>query len=217
MGAQSMEAVECVRVKENAVEYSPSAAVLPQFAKGNMKMDKGSYEEIIDVNENILNESPVKKMVSSVKKQIKKDKEVSDASPVKNPTPKKKSPLKEKKSPKKVVSDEEMETDEVETKPSPEKVKKPLSNFFTPKSASNKKTKIPTPEVKNDPATPVAAKPKNAFSSFFSPKSGNSKRNEGGSDYDAKVMATSCHPVEDSFWSRGEATPFLALAKTLEV
>merc|ERR1712233_236530 len=71
----------------------------------------------------------------------------------------KKVSLKETKTPKKVVSDEEMETDEVETKPSPEKVKKPISNFFTPKSASNKKTKIPTPEVKNDPVTPVAAKP----------------------------------------------------------
>jgi len=164
-------------------------------------------------------ESPVKKMVSSVKKQIKKDKEVSSPSPVKNPTPKKKSPLKEKKaSPKKIVSDEEMETEDVETKPkpSPEKAKKPISNFFTPKSGGSSKSKVPTPEVKKDPATPVAAKPKNAFSSFFSPKAGSAKRNEGGSDYDAKVMAASYHPVDDSFWARGEQTPFLALAKTLE-
>merc|ERR1719193_2407300 len=162
-------------------------------------------------------ESPVKKMVSSVKKQIKKDKEVSSSSPVKNPTPKKKSPLKEKKhSPEKTVPEEEMETEDVKAKPSPEKAKKPISNFFTPKAAGGSKAKIPAPEVKKDPATPVSAKPKNAFSSFFSPKAGSAKRNEGGSDYDAKVMAACYHPVDDSFWARGEQTPFLALAKTLE-
>merc|ERR1719193_2260132 len=162
-------------------------------------------------------ESPVKKMVSSVKKQIKKDKEVSSSSPVKNPTPKKKSPLKEKKpSPVETVPEEKMETEDVKPKPSPEKAKKPISNFFTPKAAGGSKAKIPAPEVKKDPATPVSAKPKNAFSSFFSPKAGSAKRNEGGSDYDAKVMAACYHPVDDSFWARGEQTPFLALAKTLE-
>ena len=30
------------------------------------------------------------------------------------------------------------------------------------------------------------------------------------------MLASSYHPVDDSFWTRGEATPFLALAKTLE-
>merc|ERR1719312_1243040 len=161
-------------------------------------------------------ESPVKKMVSSVKKQIKKDKEVSSPSPKKNPTPKKKSPLKDKKaSPTKTESDEEMETD-VEPKPSPEKVKKPISNFFTPKASAGSKSKVPTPEVKEDPATPSSStKSKGGFTSFFS-KSGSSKRNEGGNDYDKKVMLTKYHPVEDSFWTKGEATPFLALAKTLE-
>jgi len=163
-------------------------------------------------------ESPVKKMVTSVKKQMKKDAKES-TSPVKNPTPKKKSPLKEKKpTPKPEPSDEEMETEESvpEVKPSPEKKKeKPVSSFFTPKVAGTK-SKTATPEVKADPATPVAAKPKNAFSSFFSPKAGAAKRNEGGTDYDQKVMATQYHPVDDSFWARGEATPFLALAKTLE-
>merc|ERR1719318_1283092 len=163
-------------------------------------------------------ESPVKKMVTSVKKQMKKDAKES-TSPVKNPTPKKKSPLKEKKpSSKPEPSDEEMETEESvpEVKPSPEKKKeKPVSSFFTPKVVGSK-SKTATPEVKADPATPVAAKPKNAFSSFFSPKAGAAKRNEGGTDYDQKVMATQYHPVDDSFWTRGEATPFLALAKTLE-
>merc|ERR1712088_998873 len=42
------------------------------------------------------------------------------------------------------------------------------------------------------------------------------KRNEGGADYEKKVLASSYHPVDDSFWNRDEATPFLALAKTLE-
>jgi len=162
-------------------------------------------------------ESPIKKMVSSVKKQIKKDaKEVASPSPVKNPS-KKKSPLKEKKpSPKKIESDEEMETEDVEKKPSPEKPKKPISNFFTPKSGNDSKAKVASTDIKEEPGTPVAAKPKNAFASFFSPKAGSAKRNEGGSDYEKKVMAVSYHPVDDSFWARGEQTPFLALAKTLE-
>merc|ERR1712088_1217011 len=42
------------------------------------------------------------------------------------------------------------------------------------------------------------------------------KRNEGGADYEKKVLASSYHPVDDSFWTRGEPTPFLAIAKTLE-
>eukprot|EP00092_Neocalanus_flemingeri_P021031 GFUD01022785.1.p1 GENE.GFUD01022785.1~~GFUD01022785.1.p1 ORF type:complete len:1006 (-),score=309.99 GFUD01022785.1:132-3149(-) len=161
-------------------------------------------------------ESPVKKMVSSVKKQLKKDAKES-TSPIKKLSPKK-SPLKEKKSsPKPEPSDEEMDTEE--TKPSAEKPKKEKSvnSFFTPKSGGSK-SKINTPEVKADPATPVAAaaKPKNAFASFFSPKPGAAKRNEGGSDYEKKVMVSKYHPVDDSFWVRDEPTPFLALAKTLE-
>merc|ERR1719376_1709153 len=120
--------------------------------------------------------------------------------------------------------------------------KKPLSNFFTPKSAKAKSKVGKTEEVEekqekeeveekvtaketdvkdSSPKSkaPVAeSKPKSAFAGFFSPKTtpGGAKRNEGGSDYEKKVLASSYHPVDDSFWTRGEATPFLALAKTLE-
>jgi hypothetical protein len=115
-----------------------------------------------------------------------------------DPASKKKSPLKEKKpTPKAEPSDEEMETEEsvVETISSPEKKKeKPVRSFFTLK-ASGTKSKTITPEVKADPATPVAAKSKNAFASFFSPNSGAAKMNEGGTDYDQKVMAVKYHPA----------------------
>jgi len=223
-------------VIESDEESSPVKKPSPKKKKGVIESDddspvkktptgrkKKAVIESDDEDENSpaksdkkVQESPVKKMVTSVKKQMKKD--AKETSPVKNPSSKKKSPLKEKKpTPKPEPSDEEMETEErVETKPSPEKKKeKPVSSFFTPK-ASGTKSKTATPEVKADPATPVAAKPKNAFASFFSPKAGAAKRNEGGNDYDQKVMAAKYHPVDDSFWARGEATPFLALAKTLE-
>ena len=73
-----------------------------------------------------------------------------------------------------------------------------------------------TTEVMNNSATPVQAKPNNESSSFFSQKAVSAKRNEGGHDYDSKVMNATYHPMDDSFWERGELTPFLALAKTLE-
>ena len=122
--------------------------------------------------------------------------------------------------------------------------KKPMSNFFTPKSSKAKSKVEKTEEVQEeqekeeveekvtiketdvkdgsptakDPAPAVENKPKAAFAGFFSPKTtpGGAKRNEGGADYEKKVLATSYHPVDDSFWTQGEPTPFLALAKTLE-
>jgi len=98
----------------------------------------------------------------------------------------------------------------VETPKSPEK-SKPVSNFFTPKAA-NQKVKEESPK----PNTEKETKPKAAFASFFSPKPGSAKRNEGGLDYNKKVQASSYNPVEASFWAKDEATPYLALAKTLE-
>merc|ERR1719362_2028252 len=117
-----------------------------------------------------------------------------------------------------------------------------MINFFTPKSSKTKSKVEKTEEVQDnkekeeveekvtiketdakdgspkakDPA--AENKPKAAFAGFFSPKPtpGGAKRNEGGADYEKKVLASSYHPVDDSFWARGEATPFLALAKTLE-
>jgi len=208
--------------KKGVIESDDDSPVKKETPKGRKKKavieSDDEDEESPAKSAKKVKESPVKKMVTSVKKQIKKDAKDS-SSPLKKETTKK-SPLKEKKSPPKPEpSDEDMDTEEsVETKPSPEKSgkkDKPVSSFFTPKSGGSK-SKLPAPEVKSDPATPVAAKPKNAFSSFFSPKPGAAKRNEGGSDYDKKVMASKYHPVDDAFWAREEPTPFLALAKTLE-
>ena len=101
--------------------------------------------------------------------------------------------------------------------PKPQK-KTSVSNFFSPKPSSSKSKTEVKPEVKSEPSTPVAAesKKKNAFAGFFSPKPGGPKRNEGGTDFNLKVSASSFHPVESAFWARGEPTPFLALARTLE-
>jgi len=207
--------------KKGVIESDDDSPVkkTPTGRKKKAVIESDDEDEKSPAKSKKVEESPVKKMVSSVKKQMKKDAKET-TSPMKNPSPKKKkSPLKEKKaSPVKELSDEEMETEEnAKAQPSPEKIteKKPISSFFTPKTAGPK-SKVPTPEVKTDPATPVAEKPKNAFASFFSPKPGASKRNEGGTDFEKKVMQTKYHPVDDSFWARGEATPFLALAKTLE-
>ena len=128
------------------------------------------------------------------------------ASPKKTSTTKKVSPKKEspKKSPKK-------EKDS----PKKEKSKASVSNFFSPKSSGSKNKG--DKDVKAEPSTPTAEKkPKNAFAGFFSPKPGSAKRNEGGSDYEVKVKASSYHPIDAAFWTREEPTPFLALAKTLE-
>merc|ERR1711892_1091870 len=208
--------------KKGVIESDDDSPVKKETLKGKKKKavieSDDEDEESPAKSAKKVKESPVKKMVTSVKKQIKKDAKDS-YSPLKKETAKK-SPLKEKKSsPKPEPSDEDLDTEEsVATKPSPEKSgkkDKPVSSFFTPKSGGSK-SKLPAPEVKSDPATPVAAKPKNAFASFFSPKPGAAKRNEGGSDYDKKVMASKYHPVDDAFWAREEPTPFLALAKTLE-
>ena len=132
----------------------------------------------------------------------------------------KKSPLKKERSPKKEKSpspkkENSKEIPKKETKSSPKQEKKNVSSFFSPKPGKSKEVKD-EPNVKSEPSTPSAEKKsKNAFAGFFSPKAG-SKRNEGGSDYEKKVMASQYHPVNDAFWTREEPTPFLALAKTLE-
>jgi len=185
-------------------------------------LDSDSEEETIEEKDNSVESkrnSPAKKKPSPVKD--KKDdvvKKVAQGSPKKNDTSQS-SPKKDKNSSSPSKSEKRM-----------------MSNFFTPKSS---KTKSQTenieekqkPEVKcEEPSKETEVKgetkednlkdtkPKNAFAGFFSPKpnQGGSKKNEGGADYEKKVLSSSYHPVDDCFWSRGEAIPFLALAKTLE-
>ena len=184
-------------------------------------LDSDSEEEAIEEKNNPVESkrnSPAKKKPSPVKD--KKDdlvKKVAQGSPKKNDTSQS-SPKKDKNS------------------SSPSKSEKRMSNFFTPKSSKtksqtenieekqkpeviceepSKETKVKE-ETKEDNVKDT--KPENAFAGFFSPKSnqGGSKSNEGGADYEKKVLSNSYHPVDDCFWSRGEAIPFLALSKTLE-
>ena len=169
--------------------------------------------------------SPVKSRPKKKKAVIESDDEEetpmeteSEVKPEINPI--KKSPLKKERSPKKEKSpspkkENSKEIPKKETKSSPKQEKKNVSSFFSPKPGKSKEVKD-EPNVKSEPSTPSAEKKsKNAFAGFFSPKAG-SKRNEGGSDYEKKVMASQYHPVNDAFWTREEPTPFLALAKTLE-
>ena len=187
-------------------------------------LDSDSEEETIEEKDNSVESkgnSPAKKKPSPVKNKkddvVKKVTQGSPKSPKTNDTTQN-SPKKEKNS------------------SSPSKSEKKMSNFFTPKSSKTKSHTENTeekqkPEVKSEEFSKETevkeetkednvkdTKPRNAFAGFFSPKSnqGGSKRNEGGADYEKKVLSSSYHPVDDCFWSRGEAIPFLALAKTLE-
>jgi len=203
----SKEETVAKSVEESKVAADEDSPVKKTPKQGKRKMVIESDEEDSPVKEPKPKESPVKKMVASVKKQIKKD--AKDAkSPVKTPKAKS-SPLK----PIELSKEDKVEDMETEANSPDIKKKNTVNNFFTPKS--QQKTKVSTPEVKTEAATPGSAKPKNAFASFFS-KPGGNKRNEGGIDYNTKVVATKYHPIDDSFWARGEPTPFLALAKTLE-
>merc|ERR1712130_885535 len=85
--------------KKGVIESDEDSPVkkTPKGRKKKAVIESDEDEETSPAKSKVA-ESPIKKMVSSVKKQIKKDKEVSDASPVKNPTPKKKKKKKKKKS-----------------------------------------------------------------------------------------------------------------------
>ena len=206
---------------------SPQIKPKKKTAKAKTEPEPQKNKRKISSDDNDEIDSPIKKTSKKKKALIESDEE---SSPVKTSSKKKRSIIES--------DDEEMETKpevEVEEKkpsptksespekktsqesPKPEK-KKSVSNFFSPKPSNSKSKSEVKPEVKSEPSTPVAAesKKKNAFAGFFSPKPGGPKRNEGGSDFNLKVSAASFHPVDSSFWSRGEPTPFLALAKTLE-
>jgi len=139
-------------------------------------------------------------------------------------------PIASKKKKKAVIESSEDEDQEMIESPKPKKSvsksESPIKKASTPpsKKVSPKKAVTPPPKTKPDikeekdsASSPAPEKkPKNAFAGFFSPKPGSSKQNDGGLDYDSKVSKTKYHPIDDSFWKKDEATPFLALAKTLE-
>jgi len=150
----------------------------------------------------------------SDKKEVKEKKtsKEDDISP-------KKSPVKEE--PKKSPVKEETKKDKKKT--SPKEKPKAMSNFFTKKETSTPKQKESSdkpdkPSSSDKPSSTGSPAPtKNQFKSFFTPKAGaKSTRNEGGSDYDEIVKKTSYHPIDNSFWQKGEKTPYLALANTLK-
>merc|ERR1711971_786998 len=238
---ESKHKPEKVSVKEKEEPMEVDSPVKSSKKKKKCVIDSDSEEEspknvkkkkaIISDSEE---ESPVKKK-SSTKSPAKKIEQEIKNSP--------KKVEKTKSSPKKL---EKSQSSPKNSQSSPKKEadspKKPVSNFFTPKSAKAKSKVEKTEEVEEKQeeeeieekvtaketnvkdkspkaaASAAESKPKSAFAGFFAPKTtpGGAKRNEGGSDYEKKVLASSYHPVDDSFWTRGEATPFLALAKTLE-
>lgn len=217
--------VEASNKEEEEEPMEVDSPVKSSKKKKKRVLDSDSEEETIEEKDNSVENKgnlPAKRKSSPVKDKkddvVKKVAQGSPRSPKKNDTSQS-SPKKDKNS----------------SSPSKSE-KRTMSNFFTPKSS---KTKSQTenieekqkPEVKcEEPSKETEVKeetkednvkdtkPKNAFAGFFSPKpnQGGSKRNEGGSDYEKKVLSSSYHPVDDCFWSRGEAIPFLALAKTLE-
>ena len=215
--------VKSLKKKKKCVIDSDSEEESPKNVKKKKAIISDSDEE-----------SPVKQKPSTSEKSPAKKKIEQE---IKN-SPKKEE--KNKSSPKKLEKSQSSPKKEADSPKKSEK--KPVSNFFTPKSAKAKskvekteeaqekqkseevEEKVSAKETDVNDGSPKAKAPaaesksKSAFAGFFSPKTtpGGAKRNEGGSDYEKKVLASSYHPVDDSFWTRGEATPFLALAKTLE-
>ena len=216
--------VEASNKEEEEEPMEVDSPVKSSKKKKKRVLDSDSEEEAIEEKDNSAENkrnSPAKKKPSPVKDKkddvAKKVTQGSPRSPKKNDNTQN-SPKKEKIS------------------SSPSKSEKKMSNFFTPKSSKTKshtenteekqKPEVKCEELSKETKVKVETKednvkytkPKNAFAGFFSPKSnqGGSKRNEGGADYEKKVLSNSYHPVDDCFWSRGEAIPFLALSKTLE-
>ena len=79
-------------------------------------------------------------------------------------------------------------------------------------------------EAKNPPKSPAAAvKPEGGKKNPFAFMMGKSKgADEVGSSnslqsYEEAVRKSRYHPVDDACWKRGEKTPYLAFAKTLQV
>lgn len=151
-------------------------------------------------DEKKVKEEPEKK--KSAEKKVKEEKKTKD----KANSPVKKSPVKEEPE------------DEKKTPPKAEK-SKPISNFFAKKETATPKQKEKDSSDKSaqPDTTATPTRTTNTFKSFFTPKAGTtSTRNEGGTDYDEVVKKTSYHPIDNSFWKRGEKTPYLALANTLK-
>ena len=217
-GAETAETTEENEIKTKTESKTPEPKKKEESPLKKTKRKISSSDE---------DNSPVKKSTKKRKGVIESDEE---SSPVKSKVKKKKAVIEsddEEIESKPAVPETEKESPSTPEK-SPEKKnskKDPIksgnnsvSNFFSPKPSSSQSKAELKPEIKSEPSTPGApeTKKKNAFAGFFSPKPGAAKRNEGGGDYNVKVAGSSYHPVDCAFWARGEPTPFLALAKTLE-
>jgi len=197
-------------VANNADKKSPNEKSPPtKSVKGKKSPEKEKKKS------SARKENKIKEEAKTDEKTSKGKKEADDKNKVKEET--KKSPPK-----KEIKVEEEVKTtkDDKEEpqaknssekeKHSPEKKEK-IHSFFDKKTATPKQKDSTKKETTGTPARTT-----NTFQSFFSPKAGAKERNEGGADYEVVVKKSSYHPVDDSFWKRGEKTPYLALAKTLQ-
>jgi len=219
---------EKAKAKETVKETEEDMEVDESPVKSSKKKKKAVIES--DSEE----DSPVKKKKESPIKSPEKKVSSPKKSPEKKVLPPKKSPEKKsttaspKKTEQKSASSfftpkmaktksktgiiEETDKEVVKVETSAKEAKEEESVMEEVKEESIKE-EVAENETKKQESKATKA----AFASFFTkPKAGEKKRNEGGSDYEQKVLRSSYNPVEDSFWARGEATPYLALAKTLE-
>ena len=79
-----------------------------------------------------------------------------------------------------------------------------------------------SPKAKEKGSATEAPQRKNPFASFFITSKNKGDDSSKDSDakqrspYEALVRKSGYHPIDDAFWKRGEKTPYLAFAKTLQ-
>jgi len=209
---------------ENKPESSKSETVIkqPKASKENKPNNDKTRRKSIDKKET--------KIKDEKQSPVRSKRRMSSSDEESQPT----ATIQSNKKKKAVIESSEDEDQEMTESPKPKKSSSKSKSPSPTKNSSSltpdSKTKVspkkavtppkPKPDIKNEKdseSSPAPEKkPKNAFAGFFSSKPGSSKQNDGGLDYDSNVRNTKYHPINDAFWKKDEATPFLALAKTLE-
>ena len=143
-----------------------------------------------------------KKTTKSAKKATPKEKKKAVTK-----SPKEKSPKVKEESPSiKKESSQEEKQNSVSKDSSPKAEKEP---------ATPKEEKTKSPAVKKEPSSA-----KNPFALMMGGKSksdAGSSSNNALDKYEDVVKKSRYHPIEDACWKKGEKTPYLAFAKTLQV
>ena len=137
-----------------------------------------------------------------------------------------------KKTPKSAKKATPKEKKKAVTKSPKEKSPKVKEESPSIKQESSPVSKVSSPKAEKEPATPkeektkspaVKKEPSSAKNPFALMMGSKSKSDAGSSSnnvldkYEDVVKKSRYHPIEDACWKKGEKTPYLAFAKTLQV